>query len=249
MEPEIPEPETSEPGPRLARTLAEQAEADRKRARRRRSAGIGILILGILVVGGAIWTKATSEDTTERKVGKLTASHLSGARAPASKDNTAVEGTSTDGRSTKTTTNAKKAVANWPGAVRGRPSAFGVDGSPPPASAGDLEDGFYLFFDFKGWHLWQVGGQGSDAKVEIVVDDLIPRADPVGGHPDITVSGNHLTFSRGSADAEVTGVEMNLGFYGRTVVVTTSGDLKLHTGKNAKVAADVYGMQHSTEYG
>lgn len=243
----------AEPGPRLARTLAEQAAADdARRARFRLVIGGVFLLIGLGVAALALWSVLRDDGPAERKVGKLTSANLTGT--------TAADGAGTSGTKTTTKTTSKGGTTpttaavdptstktDWPAAVHGRPKAFGIDGDPPPATAKGLSDGFYLWLDFKGWHLWMVGGEGSDASVEIVADNAIAKADPASGSPDITVGGNRLTLARGGEGAAVTGVDFSVGFYGRTMVITTTGDLPLHTGRRAAAAADLLGIQRNRE--
>ena len=59
--------------------------------------------------------------------------------------------------------------------------------------------------------------------------------------------GNRLRLTRGSESAPVTGVDFSVGFYGRTMVITTTGDLPLRTGNAAKAAGDLLGIQRNRE--
>ena len=254
-EPELP----SEPGPRLARTLAEQDAAAAKQAKVRRVVGVSLLVVGLLVAALAARSVLTGDDTTEQRVGRLTASKLGD-------EATATTTTRKGGGSTKVssaTTPPKTGAGNtgdtggdqpsggtdaapaWPTAVSGRPPALGRQGEPPPADAGDLEDGYYLWQDFNGWHLWLVGGSDAD-QVSITADSEVAKADPAGGDVSIDRSGNAFTFSRGSAGAEVVGVDFNPGYYAKTFVVTVDGDLPLHIGARRWKAPAYYGVQKST---
>lgn len=245
-----------EPGPRLARTLAEQAAAaEASRTRLRRVLGASFMAIGLAIAALAAWSVLRPDPAPERKVGKLTSSNLTGTTAPksgtssgsGSKTTPTATGSAPASTPPTTAATAPTGKAVWPGAARGRPAAFGRDGDAPPASAGDLEDGFYLWEDFKGWHLWLVGGTGSDASAELVVDQDIPRADPVGGSPAVSSTGNHITVARGSESAAVTGVDFSVGFYAKTMVVTITGDLPLHIGMKAKPTTSILGLQRSLE--
>lgn len=240
------------------------ADDDHERRRRRRRVGTGLVVLAVVAIAVGVAVSLRGGD--ERPVGELLAADLPGTSAPgsatASTTTTAagpvVTAPGTDGPAAPTTTAADPAAtppsteadlgdrAQWPGPVRGRPEAFGADGDAPPADAGELADGAYLFFDQAGWHLWLVGGAG-DASIEVVADQELARADAVGGAPDLQVDGNRLRLARGDEGAEVTGVDFSPGFYGKTMVVTVDGDLPLFTGSTAKAATPVLGLQLNRE--
>ena len=253
METDVDERGTDgEPGPRLARTLAEQAAATEARhARRRKVLGLAFVVVGITVAVVAAWSILTKDDNTERKVGKLAASHLGADAKSGSGTKVASvtvakgsgKGTSTKGSTTTVPTTAKK--PHWPPAVAGRPVPFGGLNDAPPQSAGILEEGFYLWTDFDGWHLWQVGGASSDG-VTITADYAIAKADPTGGSVDATADGNLLTFARGSASERVVGVDFSPGIYTKTMVVTVNGDLPLHLGRRPTKAPSYYGLALTT---
>lgn len=252
-------PSSTEPGPRLARTLAEQAAAtEAKAARRRRTIGIVIVLVGLAVAAYAAWSFFTADDSNERKVGKLTASHLDGeagskVAAPTSKGSGSAKpttpastGSASNGGGTSTATVPPVATKpHWPAVVAGRPTAFGKLNDAPPSSAGDLEDGLYVWTDFDGWHLWLVGG-GSDDGATITADYEIAKFDGTGGSVDADAEGNLLTFSRGSADGDVVGVDFSPGIYTKTMVITVDGDLPMHLGKRAREAASYYGVALTT---
>ena len=246
----------SEPGPRLARTLAEQAAAaEASHARRRKLLGLAFVVIGIAVAVVAAWSILTKDDNTERKVGKLAASHLGADATSGSGTKVASvtvakgsgKGSSTKGSgkgsSTTIPTTAKK--PHWPPVVAGRPKAFGKLDDPPPSDAGKLADGYYLWTDFDGWHLWQVGG-GSNDGATITADYAIAKADPTGGSVDATIDGNLLTFARGGASERVVGVDFSPGIYTKTMVVSVKGDLPLHVGRRPTKAPSYYGVALTT---
>lgn len=266
METQVEEPGTdAEPGPRLARTLAEQAAAaEAKAARRRRAVGIVIVVVGLAVAAYAAWSAFASDGSSERKVGKLTASHLDGdptskvaSSAPkgtgsssstgSKSGNAGTSGTSGGTGTSATTEPGKPApgTRHWPAAVYGRPKAFGARGDAPPASAGSLDPGYYVWSDFDGFHVWLVGGSDADA-VTVTMDDPYNKAEAVGGSVDLTTAKNSFTLRRGSASEEVVGVDFSPGFYAKNIIVAVDGDLQLHTGSRAYKAQPYYGMRLET---
>ncbi len=240
--------------------MTDDPAEDHERRRRRRRIGTGLVVLAVAAI--AIGVAVSLRGGDERPVGELLAADLPGTSAPGGTTTTAAgpivtapgtdpppapTTTATDPASAPTSTDADLGDrAQWPGPVRGRPEAFGADGDAPPAGAGELADGAYLFFDQAAWHLWLVG-DGGDASIEVVADQELARADAVGGAPDLQVDGNRLRLARGDEDAEVTGVDFSPGFYGKTMVVTVDGDLPLFIGSTAKGATPVLGLQLNRE--
>ncbi|MFN8018659.1 MAG: hypothetical protein U0P45_11105 [Acidimicrobiales bacterium] len=222
--------------------------------RRRALVGGAFLAVGLLIAGFAVWT-TTHEDSGERKVGKLTASHLGDEATTTTSKGKGTTPTSpssapptiADGGSATTTAPATSpgTKPTWPAAVSSRPPALGKQGQPPPTSVSKIDDGFYLWQDFYGWHLWQVGGS-SDDKVTVTVDSPLAKQEGVGGDVQIDASTNAFTFSRGSADAEVVGVDFNPGYYAKTIVVSVDGKLRLHVGARRYRTPDYYGLSYST---
>jgi hypothetical protein len=142
-------------------------------------------------------------------------------------------------------TTAPPATPRWPSAVAGRPAALGKQGEPPPGTDGGLEDGFYLWQDFNGWHLWVIGGSSSD-RVTVTSDDQVTKAAGTTGGVDIAQGSNTFTFSRGSAGAPVAGVDFNPGYYAKTMIVSVEGNLRVHVGARRWVVPNLYGIQYST---
>ncbi|WP_421118212.1 hypothetical protein ACE2AJ_12395 [Aquihabitans daechungensis] len=219
------------------RVIAGDGELDDEK----RGRGLWILIGALLVMLGlcagaaAVYTRSSDDDDEARRSGTSATATTTTEAAPGTGD---APTTTIDGA-------APTKEARWPVAVGGRPAAFGVDGDPPPAET-DLADGFYLWLDFSGWHLWLVGGVDADANVDIRSDDAFAAADPTGGEPDLLQDRNGLIFARGNAEERVVGVDFNPGFYGRTMVITTTGDLPIHLGAQSVVGAEYLGLQEST---
>lgn len=227
-------------------------------SRRRSAVGIALVSIGLLVAAAAVWTTVRDDGSGERKVGRLTASHL-GADAtttvPKGGSKGSGKGTGTtaatappttgDAGGTATTTPATPPAGTkpaWPAAVSGRPPALGKQGEPPPTSVSGIEDGYYLWQDFYGWHLWLVGD--SNATATVTVDADVAKAEAVGG-TDVQKEANLFTVSRGSADGEVVGVDFNPGYYAKTMVVGVDGDVKLHVGARRYRVGDYYGLAYS----
>jgi hypothetical protein len=215
-------------------------EASGGRARHRSGGrwklAVGAVLLAVGVGAVAVSVLGGDDEPTERPVGRLVATDLGSGEG---------EG---EGDATTTTTVASSTPIlgepQWPSATAGRPAALGGQGEPPPADAGDLEDGFYLWQDFNGWHLFVVGGTDAD-QVTIAGDDTVSKAEPTGGSPRIEIAGNAVTFARGGAGEEVVGMDFNPGYFAKTLVVTVEGDLRLHVGARRYVVADYYGIQYS----
>jgi len=216
-----------------------------------------LLILGLGAAAAGVYATVIDDSSNERRVGRLIGTETEGTeksdKASASEPAASTDGdpdgaAASTGEDATATTAAPAAstVERWPVTVQGRPPAFGADGDPPPADAGDLADGYYLWQDFAGWHLWLVGGQGADGEVEIRSDDVIASAVATGGQPAIDKDRNRLVVRRGDAGENVVGVDFNPGFYGRTMVVTTTGDLPLHLGTQAIEATEYLGLALST---
>jgi hypothetical protein len=194
--------------------------------RARRILGGVLLLLGITVVIAALVGR-TQDD--ERPVGVLIGSNLASggpaapnvlapAPAPASDEPTPASGPiSTE--------------PQWPAPSGGRPVAFGPPG-PPPASAEGIEPGFYLWFDFNGWHVFLVGGDEGDV-LTFTSDDDIAKAEPTGGDPAIDVQGKVVRFSRGAASEPIVGADLNPGFFAKSLQVSVDGDLPLRLGIDA----------------
>lgn len=196
------------------------------------AAGAVLLVIGLVVAAVAVFSLGSDDDDGTRS-------------SATARSTTTTSASSSPAAGGPTTTSVAK-PARWPGSIDARPTAFGVDGDPPPAEPGDLEPGFYLWQDFAGWHLWMVSGQGSDASVEIRADDDFATAKPTGGEPVFQQEGNKLVLARGGADENVVGVDFNPGFYARTMVVTTAGELPMHLGAQATPAGPYVGLQFST---
>ena len=222
--------DATDPGPRLAQTLAEQAE--RSRTRRRRIVGAVTLVIGLGVAGAAAAGVAkTNHDKTAAKPPASTTTTLNPLRPGAKK-----------GPSTGLTLTAQP---RWPSEVAGRPHAFGgLNAIPQTANTVGLVDGFYVWESFDGWHVWEVGGRSTD-NFTITLDDQIGKITPVGGPVPIQQGSNFFTFSRGGLRAHVVGIDFNPGMYLKTVVITVSGGLQLHVGSHGLVRPNIYGLQRS----
>lgn len=118
-------------------------------------------------------------------------------------------------------TEPEKTERGWPDSVQGRPAGFGTRDTPPPADAGSLAPGAYLWIDFNGWHLWIVRGPGVEGITGRIELDAEPtRAAPaVEGEGQVAIDGNAIVFDLTDAEAEVVGVEFNT-FYAGTMNVS-----------------------------
>jgi len=201
--------------------VTEPSDADARTApgaRRalRRLIGGSLLVLAAVV---AVLVVTGRGDGGERPVGRLIASDLGDA------------GTEHDGPST-TAAAAPLATApagpTWTVAAIGRPTALGPDGTPPPTSPVDLEDGAYLWNDFNGWHLWLVGD--ATGPVTVTTDDRFAKVDPVGGAPAVDAGDERFVLSRGSTDAPVVGVDFNPGFFAEELTIAADDSTALHLG-------------------
>lgn len=225
------EPEaTDDPGPRRERTLTEEEVQQASRHRRvRLLVGAGCLLLGIGAVALAL---ATRGDDDGESSSKQTAEAGATTTAAGTDPTTSVESATTD----------LEVRPGWPFAVSGRPAAFGALKDAPPADAGDLPDGFYLWTDFDGWHLWLVGGGEAD-KVTITSDNAISKADPTGGPVDVQVFGNVVAMRRGSATEPVVGIDINPGYYAKNMIVAVEGALPVHIGGTAKAMPQYFALR------
>jgi hypothetical protein len=224
-----------EPGPRLTQTLAEQAE--QARLRRRRIVGIGIVLVGVAVAIAAFTGAAGGKKKKDDAASKP------GAKAVTTTTATTVAVTTPNGKTVPQVTLA--AQPRWPSEIQGRPVAFGgTKADPAAAKTTGLEDGFYLWEGFDGWHVWEIGG-GADDRITITADSEIAKADGIGGTVAVDKAGNHFTFSRGSAAGKVVGVEFNPGYYANTIVVSVEGKLRVHVGPHRWVRPNYYGIQRS----
>lgn len=229
--------EPTPPGPRRARTLDEHVElAAQQSARRRRTTGIVIIVLGLAVAGLAVAGFA-GKDRSPTKAATST-STTAAAAARDAKDGA--------GATTVSTKVAGATIDNvkphWPSSTSGRPAAFGPPTQPPSAAdTSALEDGFYLWQDFQGWHVYQVGGTGDD-RITVTGDAEMAKADGLGGEVAIDKTLNHFTFSRGAAGDKVVGVDFNPGYYARTLVVAVEGKLRLHVGARRWIRPNYFGI-------
>lgn len=240
----------------------EPSEPPAGSSRRRSAVGIVLVAIGLVVAAAAVWITVRDDGSGERKVGRLTASHLGddatttvpkgdGKGSDGGSGTTAATVPPTTGDAGGATTTAPATPAGgtkpaWPPAVSGRPPALGKQGEPPPSSVSGIEDGYYLWQDFYGWHLWLVGD--SSATATVTVDADVAKAEAVGG-TDVEQQANLFTVSRGSADGEVVGVDFNPGYYAKTMVVSVDGDVKLHVGARRYRVGDYYGLAYSTANG
>ena len=223
----------AEPGPRLAQTLAEQ-----ERARKRIRVGIAIAVIGVIVAALAV-AGAMRHDK------KANASPTTGTTVSTTAPATLPNGAKGTAAAVTTTTPGTSAKAHWPGRILGRPKVFGALNAPPPADAPGLDDGFYFWSDFGGWHLWLVGGADADT-VTFTADAPFARATGTGGSVSVDNNANVLTFSRGSARAKVVGVDFAPGFYAKTIVVSVTGDLPLKVGTYKVKVPPLWGLSFST---
>jgi hypothetical protein len=222
-------------GPRHARDLEARPRSGRLLF------GVVFLILGAIVIGLAI-ANFSSDDEDARSDKKT--SQDAGGKDEAASDSAG--GKETGKNSTATEGGAAVAdKARWPSVTAGRPREFGKLDDAPPADSGKLQDGFYLWQDFDGWHLWVVGGTPED-RVTITSDAEIAKAVPTGGDVAIERTPNALTFSRGGATGRVVGVDFNPGYYARTIIATTEGGLRLHAGFGHRAVPNAFGMSFST---
>ncbi len=217
------------------------AGPDARASRGRLAVGLVLLLIGLAVSAAAIASSLGDDGKAAPNGTGGGAGTASGAQvASATVDRKSGKPT-LDGSTSTTSSLVPTSKPRWPPAVAGRPKAFGGLGDPPPSSGAGLEDGLYLWNDFDGWHLWQVGG-GSEDGATITADDTYAKAAGTGGSVDVTNDANLLTFSRGSASEPVVGVDFSPGFYAKTMVVTTRGELTLHLGARGKAAPRFYGM-------
>lgn len=190
--------------------------ASRRRRDPRVAIGALLVVAGLTAAGLAVWAAVVDEGPLP--VGRLVASDVPSAGEPPAGGGTDAPGIA----------GAPSDRPSWPPAVQGRPPAFGTDGDGPPASADGLEDGWYLWSDFAGWHLWLVGDdRGGSVEVTTNASFL---ADPTGGQPALETGEQRLTLARGEATEPVVGVDFNPGFFAKELVVTVTGDLPLRTG-------------------
>lgn len=201
------------PRPSTAATVPPRPTARRRRRRDPRVLlGTALVVAGLAAAGIAVW--ATLVDEGPLPVGRLVAADI----APP------VAGGAGEGGSPGAAPDGPPA---WPGPVQGRPPAFGADGDDPPASAEGLADGWYLWSDFTGWHLWLVGDVGGS--VEVTTNGTF-LADVTGGSPSLELADDRLVLQRGSAEEPVVGVDFNPGFFANELTVTVTGDGPLRTG-------------------
>lgn len=241
-------PEATEP-----EAAADAAAAAPSATPRRR--GLWVLVGAVLVVIGlaagatAVYSQLTDEPSTERRAGRLIETTEAGAETTdqaAEADDAAEDPTVTvASASTDTAPAATPGTVEpgWPAWVLGQPRRL-FEAEAPPAEIGETPPGFYLWLDFEGWHLWLVGGEGSDASVEIQSDDAFSKADPVGEPPAIEQEGNRLRMSRGDASATSVGLDFNPGFFAKTLIVTTTGDLPLYAGVSSRSGAPYLGVRY-----
>ncbi len=206
--------------------------------------GIVCLVAGLVIAAVAVFAavgddadrsadRSASAATSTQPMATTTAAPLPGQ----SVDTTAIAGTDL-------ATADDVASARWPSGLGGRPRGLGPQGTPPPAEAGDLEPGYYLWNDFSGWHLWLVGGTDQD-RVTVTSDAEVSKANATGGEIAVDRLANAFAFARGGAGEPVVGVDFNPGFYSRTFIVTVDGDLPLHAGGGAKPVTKYYGVHKS----
>ncbi len=126
----------------------------------------------------------------------------------------------------------EKTKRGWPDSVQGRPVGFGTRDTPPPADAGSLAPGAYLWIDFKGWHLWIVRGPGVEGVTGRIELDAEPtRAAPaVQGQGQVVIDGNAIEFDLTNVDADVVGVEFNTFYAGTMNVSLESADGPMDAG-------------------
>lgn len=218
---------------------------DTPRAKPRARLVVGALLL---VAGAAFAVLAATgalggDDPRPTKVGKLIDSDLP---APPTTAPGAPVATDPAGGTTSPAP-APTGEPSWPAAVQGRPAAFGTDGDAPPAQAGDLAEGIYVWSDFKGWHVWFVGGKTSDATVTVSGNgDLTPT--PAGDGADLEADGaDRFTVGRGTADQQVVGADFNAGFYVSEITITVAGDLPLRTGAGAAPASSPLTLRYQPQ--
>lgn len=194
--------------------------------------GGALLVLGALVVALSLAGVLGGDDRTEVEVGKLVASDVPAATTA---------GTSAVSPTTAGSTEAPSGSPTWPAAVQGRPAAFGDQGAPPPADGGGVDDGVYLWSDFKGWHIWIAGGE-PDTSVSIQADaDLTAVA--VGG-ATVDARGGELTVTCGDAPDRLAGADVNVGLYTTHLTVTVDGGLPLRTGAAASPATSPLDLRY-----
>jgi hypothetical protein len=160
----------------------------------------------------------------------------------------AVRAASDDDAGARTTTTTGIAVAGsevsggsssvpppgWPPATQGRPKELGTLG-PPPTSAGGLAPGWYLWSDFRDWHLWLVGGEGVDSSAVVTTNDKLTLKNTYGDAA-VAPTDTSATIRRGAGAAPIAGIDFNPGFYGNEITVTITGDLPLRTGQHVTEA-------------
>lgn len=220
-----------------------------------RRRGLWVLVGAVLVVIGlaagatALYSHLTDEPSTERRAGRLIETTDAGAAASADGDEPSEDPAVTVASASTDTAPAATPGATepgWPTWVMGQPRRL-FEAEAPPTEIGETPPGFYLWLDFEGWHLWLVGGEGSDASVEIQSDDAFSKAEPVGTPPAIEQEGNRLRMSRGDASATSVGLDFNPGFFAKTLIVTTTGDLPLYAGVSSRSGAPYLGVRYGAE--
>jgi hypothetical protein len=179
-------------------------------------AGLAFLVLGIIAVFLAV--RAITDDTSETADAPPGASETTAANGPADDPGTSAP-----------------APAGWPASVQGRPAALGSNG-PPPADAGDLAPGWYLWSDFSDWHLWLVGGEGTDAAAVVTTNDKLTLKDTYGG-AGVEATDTSAVVRPGADPAPIEGIDFNPGFFGDELTITITGDLPLRTGQSSVEAA------------
>ncbi|MCU1452087.1 MAG: hypothetical protein JWN46_233 [Acidimicrobiales bacterium] len=123
----------------------------------------------------------------------------------------------------KTTKTSNKLA--WPGAVAGRPVEFGKRGDGPDKAKALAAPGVYIWNDFDGWHVWVVKGAGTEkVKVQVASDKPLVGATVVGTAPTgLVKTPDRVTFDFSTTTAHVSGLNINLGFFGKSVIISVDG--------------------------
>lgn len=183
-------------------------------------AGVLCAIIGVGAIAMVVFDNADSPSGQQRPVGKLVSESFP-------------DGAANSGTIHSTTTATPK--PSWPAAVEGRPSALGAQGEMPPtdeAAVAELADGFYLWQDFKGWHLWLVGGSEQD-QATVEVDGEFARTSAVGDNPLLSIEPSKAVCGRGQASDHIVGMDFNPGFYTKSITVNVEGNLEIFLGSTS----------------
>lgn len=214
-----------------------------QRARKRRLIGIAVVVIGLGAAGLAIAAAAGKDDGNTTAAGGTTTTAVVAAPAggDAAATGTGAGATSGGGKGTST---AKTGKRHWPTFTYGRPKAFGKLNDPPPADPGKLQEGWYLWQDFDGWHLWLVGHPGG-AHASVTSDDKVLKADGAGD-AKVSQTANRIDVIR-NGSGEVLGVDFNPGYFAKTLIIAVDDGQQLHVGAGAGKRQQYLGVTLTTD--